>query len=169
MVPTVETVTTIRFPLRAPRLIGSLRALPILLMLLTLAGPASAETKAKALESRLYAPCCYGGTLDMHDSELAHSLRAELEARLARGERGDTIQADFVARYGDAVLAARSDRPIRQLGAVVSAALVLSALALAWAVRKWTRRSDAVRVTRARGERDAFDDRIDAELAELDG
>ena len=47
------------------------------------AAPASASAddgprSAKALESRLYAPCCYGGTLDIHDSPVAQELRVDV-------------------------------------------------------------------------------------------
>ena len=121
---------------------------------------------AKALESRLWAPCCYGGTLDTHESELARSLRDEIETRLAHGDTTATIQADLVERYGDKVLAARSDAPIRQMGLVLAICAVILAATLAFLVRRWTRRSAAPALSS--GPRDAFDDRIDAELEDVD-
>lgn len=122
---------------------------------------------AKALESRLYAPCCYGGTLDTHDSDLAKSLRGEIESRLSQGETSETIQSDFVGRYGDKVLAARSDAPIRQMGMSIMVGVVIAAIALLVLVRTWTRRARAAAV-QPRTARDALDDRIDADLAEID-
>lgn len=133
---------------------------------------------AKALESRLYAPCCYGGTLDTHESDLAHDLRNEIEARVDRGESLDAIQSDFVERYGDKILAARSDTPIRAMGLAVVAVLVLGGVGLTIVLRRWTKREpnaganamatpDAADV--AALQLDArIDARIDAELAELD-
>lgn len=121
---------------------------------------------AKALESRLYAPCCYGGTLDIHDSELARALREEIEARVTRGETSDAVQDDLVARYGDRILAARSDAPIRHMGTVLGAGLALSAVALAVLARRLTRPTRRPQII-VRG-RDSLDERLDAELANLD-
>lgn len=122
---------------------------------------------AKALESRLYAPCCYGGTLDTHDSDLAKSLRDEIETRLSHGETTETIQSDFVTRYGEKVLAARSDAPIRQMGVSLIIGMAIAAVALLVLVRRWTRRS-TITATSPRAPRDALDDRIDAELNEIE-
>lgn len=141
---------------------------------LFLSAKASAETQpgAAALESRLYAPCCYNGTLDSHESELARELRKEISGRLAQGESADAIQADFVARYGDRVLAARSDKPIRALGLLLVGLVVASGLGLGLAFRRWLVRpgtpASAPQAPAEPRRRDALDDRLDAELAELD-
>ena len=143
--------------------------LVVWLLLLLTASVASADepVSAAAFESRLYAPCCYGGTLDIHDSELAHDLRKEIEGRLAQGESTDHIQADFVDRYGDRVLAARSDKPAKWTGVFLGALFVAMAVALGAALRRWTRRAPSARAAPA--ERDALDERIDAELEDLGG
>ncbi|WP_240488423.1 cytochrome c-type biogenesis protein [Labilithrix luteola] len=126
---------------------------------------------AKALESRLYAPCCYGGTLDTHESDLAHDLRKEIESRVEHGEALDAIQNDFVARYGEKVLAARSDTPIRAMGMAVVAVLVIAGAGLTIALRRWTKREPSAVTKRDAGatpDAGHLDARIDAELAELD-
>lgn len=125
-----------------------------------------AQPGAAALEARLYAPCCYGGTLDAHESELARNLRAEIEGRLASGESSEAIQADFVARFGERVIAARSDKPIRAMGLSLLAVLVAAAIGLGFLLRRWTRRPTAGAPVSSTPQ--PFDDRIDAELAELD-
>jgi cytochrome c-type biogenesis protein CcmH len=145
----------------------------LFLALISLALPVSAEPAgtqpgAVALESRLYAPCCYQGTLDVHDSELARELRKEIVDRLARGESSDSIQADFVERYGDRVLAARSSGPSATMGLSVVALSVAAAAMLAMLMRRrWSRRPGP-RLVPATALRDGLDDRLDAELAELD-
>lgn len=53
---------------------------------------------ARAIQARLRAPCCWVQTLDVHESELATNLRAEIHARLQRGEKSRTIEDDLVAR-----------------------------------------------------------------------
>jgi cytochrome c-type biogenesis protein CcmH len=121
---------------------------------------------ARALEARLLAPCCYGSTLDIHDSELAHDLRVEIETRIAHRETPDAIQADLVARYGEKIVAARSDSPIRTMGIVVALAALAAAGAIGVVLRRWTRAGSAP-PPRA-PERDVLDARIDADLADLD-
>ena len=134
---------------------------------------AQSPPSAKALESRLYAPCCYNGTLDIHDSELARDLRKEIDSRIARGDTAEVIQTDFVARYGEKVLAARSDRPARMTGTLVFMLMLVAAAGLAFALRRWTRTEpSAARAEDASAPpvaEDELDARVDAELAELDG
>ena len=134
-------------------------------------GDARAETHpgALALESRLYAPCCYGGTLDIHDSELARELRSEIEDRLARGETSEAIQADFVDRYGERVLAARSDRPIAAMTLSLAGVLLAAAAGLGFLIRRWVGRgAPTSRRAPKLTPRDDLDVRLDAELADLD-
>ena len=119
----------------------------------------------------MYAPCCYGGTLDIHESDLARSLREEIALRLVGGETSDSIQADFVGRYGEKILAARSDSPIRAMGVAVALLAMLSGVALLVVVRRWTRRArpaEAYAAPAAGARGDELDARIDAELADLD-
>ncbi len=134
---------------------------------------AESPPSAKALESRLYAPCCYGGTLDIHESELARELRKEIESRIARGDSVDVIQADFVDRYGEKVLAARSDKPAQTMGVVLVALMLIAGAGLAVVLRRWTRKGPSDASTRdgatAPPVRDELDARLDAELADLDG
>ena len=79
-----------------------LLALTVLVGLGLRSAPASAngEAGALAIETRLLAPCCWNGTLDTHDSELARTLRSEIETRVAHGESGARIESDLVERYG---------------------------------------------------------------------
>jgi cytochrome c-type biogenesis protein CcmH len=143
------------------------------LMLSSASALAQSPPSAKALESRLYAPCCYNGTLDIHESELARELRKEIESRIARGDTAEVIQGDFVARYGEKVLAARSDRPARMTGTLVVVLMLMAAAGLAVALRRWTRTeragAPAGGATAGPSVRDELDARVDAELAELEG
>ncbi len=144
----------------------------VALMLPSLEAFAQAPPNAKVLESRLWAPCCYAGTLDTHESDLAHNLRIEIEDRIAHGESVEAIQSDFVDRFGEKVLAARSDAPARTTGALVIALMVLCAAGLGIMLRRWTRRTTteplATEGTSQPTARDELDLRIDAELADLD-
>ena len=143
-----------------------MRYIPLVGALLLVSGTALAEppASARALEARLLAPCCWGSTLDMHDSEIAHDLRAEIETRIAHHENVEAIQADMVERYGAKILAARSDTPIRNMGIVLTLVALAAAGAFALLLRRWTRKVAPM----ARAPADELDARIDADLAELD-
>ncbi|MFO0676560.1 MAG: cytochrome c-type biogenesis protein CcmH [Polyangiaceae bacterium] len=135
---------------------------------------ASPPANATALEARLYAPCCYGGTLDAHDSELARNLRGEIEARIARGEAPEAIQADFVARFGEKVVASKTDFPMKAMGLGVLGLMSMVGAGAAWRMGR-TRRSatQASPPELAVGNGDdslaSLESRLDAELEDLDG
>ena len=51
----------------------------------------------RALEGRLLAPCCYQGTLDVHESESAAALRMRIRGRLHAGETVEAVEASAKA------------------------------------------------------------------------
>jgi cytochrome c-type biogenesis protein CcmH len=118
----------------------------------------------------LYSPCCFGGTLDVHDSDLARNLRKEIEFRLAHGEAAEGIQRDFVARYGERVVAARSDVAIRTMSLVLVGLMAAVGAAVGFTVLGWVRRGARGRpdILGEPADRDALDERLDAELAEIE-
>jgi len=81
--------------------------LGILLVVLCAAAPLGADglhPGERDLLQRLFSPCCYRETLDVHPSPIADELRIEIHQRFGRGEAADSIVADMVSRYGEAVL-----------------------------------------------------------------
>ena len=128
---------------------------------------------ARALEGRLLAPCCWIQTLDVHESELATSLRAEIAQRLGRGESGEAIEDDLAARYGERIRAVPRGRdPRSTVPLVVGAAMLLSLVGLVMLVRRWTKRAAdptaATDTAAPTGKHDEYDDRIEDERAQLD-
>lgn len=128
-------------------------------------GPASAAR----IERRLLAPCCWNQTLDIHESDLATSLRTEIRQRVAQGEAAEHIEQDMVARYGERVRATPSQRdPLLAIALAVSALFALIALWLLTRAKRSTeqRAQDPAIPT---SERDAaYNERIERELRELD-
>ena len=123
----------------------------------------------KGLEARLLAPCCYGGTLDVHDSELAHDLRKEIEDRMARGESAEVIEADFVARFGTRVRALPTEGALTTSFLVAFAAIVAAAGLLFWRIRaRAAKTRPASQEVSPPHVRDALDDELDEELADRD-
>ncbi len=126
--------------------------------------------QAGVVEGHLLAPCCYVQTLDVHQSELADTLRAEVRGRIAAGETPTAIEDDFAARYGDRVRAVPRDHDRRHYVVVVSGTvLTLGALLLFFLLRRWrTPPRAAVIADVPRGAVDPYEARLDQELADLD-
>ncbi|MDR7554411.1 MAG: cytochrome c-type biogenesis protein CcmH [Armatimonadota bacterium] len=71
------------------------------------------DDQVYAIARELRCPVCEAQTVAESDAELARQMRAEIRARLARGQSREEIIAYFVAQFGDGVLAAP---PARGLG-----------------------------------------------------
>lgn len=112
---------------------------------LAFASPAMAEPPVPgeaALQARLIAPCCWNQTLDIHESEVATELRAEIHARLSAGERSAAIEDDLARRFGERIRAVPPGRDVRgdwSIGLGI-AALLFGGL-LVMMVRGWIRRA----------------------------
>lgn len=124
----------------------------------------------RALAARLLAPCCWDQTLDVHESEVARDLRREIHARLRRGEVADAIEQDLVARYGERLRAAPSSGTLGKVALGLLLAIAATFLGIFALLRSW--RSNAAQAAPSGGTlaavRDAYDERLDAELRELD-
>jgi len=132
--------------------------------------PSASQPGATALEATLLAPCCYGGTLDIHDSELARSLRKEIETRVERGESTTAIEADMVERYGPRIRAMPSPGRFSATILGCMGAIVLGGVGVLLLSRRWRsaeRRID-VGIPGLALHRDEYDDRLDAELREFE-
>ena len=124
------------------------------------------------LEGRLLAPCCWTQTLDMHESELATSLRHEIRHRLSSGEAATAIEDDFAGRYGERIRAVPKGGDVRVAVPITAGLLaVICGAGLVFLVLRWTRRGSASleRAPERSARRDAYDDRIDDALRDLDG
>lgn len=120
----------------------------------------------KSVEAHLLAPCCWNGTLDVHESDLASTLRKEIRARLRAGEGVEAIEEALVARYGERMRAApKSERVGLLLGAGVLGVLLAAAALLRKVVRPATPVSAAAAAqARATATADEWDRRLDDEL-----
>lgn len=154
----------------AASMIGSLRVVlaMVLVAFWTAGARADDRDQERVLEGRLMAPCCWIQTLDVHESPLARELRSEVHARLGAGESTVAIEADLVERYGERIRAVPvGTDPRRAIG--LGSVLVVAgsgALLLGWLVRVVRRGRRRHVQPRVRGEHDAYDARLDDELAE---
>jgi len=152
------------------RILALLAALGLVVALGCVAGwqASPAPASARALEATLLSPCCFGGTIDVHDSDLSRALRREIEARVAAGEPTLAIEADLVARYGPQIRAMPKARAL--LGLTVAVMLFVVGSGATLLSLMFRRRAAAGRTPPPASsvERDAYDDRLDAELEALD-
>jgi cytochrome c-type biogenesis protein CcmH len=153
----------------AHALLGFMGLVAVLGVALRLNSHATAAPSAKALEATLLAPCCFGGTLDAHDSEIARALRTEIEARVSRGESTAAIEDDLVERYGARMRAMPTQGLFTAVIGAAMAAIALGALGTALLASRWRGHDSAVATLVASpASRDGYDDRLDAELRDQD-
>ena len=125
---------------------------------------------ASAIEGRLMAPCCWTQTIDIHDSEIALSMRHEIRRRLRNGESADAIQASFVERYGPKIMAVQPNSQLKNVFIGLSVVMGGAGIAAAMMLGRWRKQTkNAQRPATQRSEvRDKWDDELDKELADLD-
>src|ERR1700712_1691433 len=125
---------------------------------------------ANAIEGRLMAPCCWTQTIDIHDSEIALSMRHEIRRRLRNGESADAIQASFVERYGPKIMAVQPNSQLKNVFIGLSVVMGGAGIASAMMLGRWRKQTKNARGpdTKRSEVRDKWDDELDKELADLD-
>lgn len=126
---------------------------------------------ASAIEGRLMAPCCWTQTIDIHDSEIALSMRHEIRRRLRNGESPDAIEASFVDRYGPKIMAVQPNSPLKNVFIGLSIAIGGAGIASVLMLGRWRKRSKgevSPETRRSETTRDQWDDKLDDELKKLD-
>ena len=116
------------------------------------------------------APCCWTQTIDIHDSEISLSMRHEIRRRLRNGESADTIQTSFVERYGAKILAVQPNSPLKGVFIGLSVVMGGAGIASALMIGRWRKQSGSKEApeTKRSEKRDEWDDKLDAELKDLD-
>jgi len=126
---------------------------------------------ANAIEGRLMAPCCWTQTIDIHDSPISLSMRHEIRRRLRNGESPEVIQASFVERYGSKIMAVQEGSHLKTVFIGLSVIMGGAGIAAAMMIGRWRKQSapkDAPRKDAAEPARDQWDEKLDAELKNLD-
>lgn len=123
---------------------------------------------ASAIEGRLMAPCCWTQTIDIHDSEIALSMRHEIRRRLRNGESAEAIQSSFIDRYGQKIMAVQESSQLKNVFIGLSIVMGGAGIAAAMMIGRWRRHSAPAGGPSAEAVRDQWDEKLDAELKQLD-
>jgi cytochrome c-type biogenesis protein CcmH len=126
---------------------------------------------ASAIEGRLMAPCCWVQTIDIHDSPIALSMRHEIRRRLRNGESAEVIQASFVDRYGSKIMAVQESSHLKSVFIGLSVVMGGAGVAAAMMIGRWRKQSaakDGLKKDAPEPPRDQWDEKLDAELKDLD-
>jgi cytochrome c-type biogenesis protein CcmH len=144
-------------------------AVVAVLAALVAAGAASAAPpNAADLESEIVCPVCET-TLDQSNAPIAERMKAFIRARIAAGDSEQEIKDALVAQFGEGVLAKPPGGGFGLLAWLLPlVALVIGAIAVAFAIRSWSRRRP-----RTLSEDEPLDPElerlVDEELARFDG
>jgi cytochrome c-type biogenesis protein CcmH len=131
---------------------------------------------ASRLEGRIIAPCCWNQTIDIHGSEPSYQLRREIRRRLKAGESPDTIEASLVQRHGAKILAVPDTSPLGNLATLLAIGFGGAGVAAYFMLKRWSRAGAATATAQKKADgasgaepkRDALDERLDRELAEIE-
>jgi cytochrome c-type biogenesis protein CcmH len=129
------------------------------------------EDQHKLFWSLICSCGCPRETLGTCNCNVAHAMRQELKADLAQGKSIADIQAEYAKRYGPQALAVPPNTGVNWLlWAFPLTAIVLGAAGVVLLFTRWKRQSanePAVEIP-PDGDTDAYDDKLDRELEELD-
>ncbi|MBI2709392.1 MAG: cytochrome c-type biogenesis protein CcmH [Actinobacteria bacterium] len=118
-------------------------ALPVVVAAALWAGsgptrPTTIGDRVRGVAATVRCPTCNGQSAATSDAPASVAMRNEIEARLKAGESPDQIRARFVAAYGsDILLTPPRDGAGGLVWAIPVAALVVAAVLLAVAFRRW--------------------------------
>jgi cytochrome c-type biogenesis protein CcmH/NrfF len=123
------------------------------------------EQQARELEAALIAPCCFSQQVSVHQSPAAAEVKQDVRLRLQAGETPEQILAAYVARYGNRVLAQPPAEGVNRLLYVLPPiGLLVTALVVAAAVRRYTAHPSAVATAAPLSASPATENRYHAEL-----
>lgn len=102
------------------------------------------EQRAFSLEGQLMCPVCGGQTIAESHSQLSTDMKAVVREQIAAGRTNEEIRDYFVARYGEAVLAAPEASGFNLLVWIMPAVIAGGgALAVFFVLKNMRRRSEA--------------------------
>ena len=98
-------------------------------------------------------------------------MRHEIRRRLRNGESAEVIQASFVERYGAKIMAVQDGSQLKNVFIGLSVVMGGAGVAAAMMIGRWRKQNaskEASKKDAKEPKRDQWDEKLDAELKELD-
>ena len=101
------------------------------------------DARVRAVSSELRCPVCQGESIQDSPAALAQEMRAIVREQLAAGRSPDEVKAYFVDKYGEWILLTPRAQGWNMLVYVLPlVVLLIGAVVIARATRRWTRTKD---------------------------
>jgi len=149
----------------------SIRTVLMLTIMITAPRGQAIEERAREIDGKLMAPCCWSQPVAQHYSQAADEIRRGVREMLAAGKSEREILDHYVSVHGERILASPRARGFNLLAWVMPAVFFLAGVVLlALILRNWVRRN-VVRAPVGSTETqvdDRYRVRIDQELKDFD-
>ena len=122
----------------------------------------------RKITSQLMAPCCWSMTADMHGSEAAQNIRAQVRAALAQGHAEEKILNAFIATYGERILAKPTREGFNLLAWVLPAVALAGGGLILWRYLRRHAKIAAKPQLASDDSSDPYVQRLEQELKEFD-
>jgi cytochrome c-type biogenesis protein CcmH len=145
-----------------------------LVVTLALGGPSAAQPpdeRARSLEGKLIAPCCWTQPVSQHYSDAADRMRKEIREMLAAGSSEQQVLDHYVAQYGERILASPRARGFNMLAYILPWFFLAAAgTLLVLLLRHWRQGKipAGAAAQTASTEADPYAERIEQELREFE-
>lgn len=142
-----------------------------LLCLSVAASAQSLDQKAKELEGKLIAPCCWSQPVSQHYSQAADEIRAGIRQMLSEGKTSQQILDYYVSVYGERILASPRARGFNLMAYVLPyLSLALGMLAVIVVLKKLRTRMPAAETSAAQTVQpdSRYSARLEQELRDLE-
>lgn len=97
-------------------------------------------SRARRIQERILAPCCYSETVAHHRSDVALEIKREIEKMVDENKTDTEIIAVFTARYGQRILTEPEGRSGLLLKLIPLGAMAVGVLLTALLIRRMRRR-----------------------------
>ena len=98
--------------------------------------------RARSIEEKLVAVCCFRQALAEHQSERADAMRSDIRSRLAAGATDEEVVNYFVSKYGERVLVVPEARGFNVLAYIMPAVAVVAGLIIMLIFFRYSRREE---------------------------
>ena len=126
------------------------------------------DEEVKRVARQFMAPCCWSQTADVHTSDTAKEMQAQIRAALQQGYDEKQIRAAFVAEYGERILSQPTASGFNLLVWILPVlALVIGGL-IYWRYVQRTRALPRPKLHKLARVDESYSQRFERELAEAE-